>query len=85
MIKLKRIFLWFRFNVLSRFVSKPTSFTWSVTDLNQIRNWAMCQPHPRSNDLTLWDELNNFDSVWTLKKAEAWIVEGRLIGSTPRR
>jgi hypothetical protein len=82
---LKRILLWFRFNVLSRFVAVPTSFTWSVADFNQIRNWSLCQPHPRSETLTLWDELNDLDSAWTLKKAELWIKEGRAIGPAPRR
>ena len=67
---IKKFKLWFRFNVLSRFVQKPTSFAWNVEDMEAVRRWSSCQPHPFSKKSTLWDFIYDPDSAWILKKAE---------------
>lgn len=74
-IKRNKISLWFKFNVISRFISRPKSFTWSTTDMQAIRRWSSHQPHPFSKTSTLWDFIQDSDSAWTLKKAENLIKD----------
>lgn len=64
---------WLKFKIMNMFVEKPKSFGWSVEDMNNIRRWAQCQPHPYSNTLSLWEFLDEGDSVWTLSKAQRYI------------
>jgi hypothetical protein len=70
---IKKLELWFRFNVIRHFISIPQSFEWRVEDIQQIRLWAGNNPHPFSKSLTLWDYFEDSDTCWTLRNAEKWI------------
>ena len=58
--------MWIKFNIIRHFVPNPTSFSWTVTDFNSLRRWALCQPHPHSKTLCLWDAIQDRDSAWAL-------------------
>jgi hypothetical protein len=68
---IKKIKMWIRFNILRRFVPNPTSFSWTVTDFEALRRWAQCQPHPHSTSMSLWEAIEERDSVWALSKGRA--------------
>lgn len=70
-----RILLWLKFNLVGPFIQKPTSFTWTTEDMNSIKRWSSCQPHPFSKTRTLWDFIYDSDSAWTLKKAETLLKD----------
>ena len=70
-----KIKLWIRFNVLSRMIPHPTSFSWTINDFNALRRWARCQKHPLSDKLTLWDMIEDRDSVWALHTAEKYLTK----------
>jgi len=67
---MKRITLWIKFNILSIFVVHPTTFSWTRKDFESLKRWASYQRHPHSRSLSLWDLIEDRDSVWAMSNAE---------------
>lgn len=58
---------------MSAHIEKPNSFGWSVEEIENLKEWALTQPHPHTSDLSLWEFLDEGDSVLTLNKAQKHI------------
>lgn len=60
----------------SFFVKKPKKpLSWSIKDFKVGENWAKTQPHPFSQNQTLWDYcLDKGDSALTLHNINKFLV-----------